>query len=625
MVSAAKKKRSPARKKKGRKPVRRRRRSRRQSTAGGRYARHIADAGVFCLTVAIGLAVTFAFVASDLPDTGALWRDGGGPKITLLAVDGAPIAVNGASAGTPMRLADVPSYVPDAILAVEDRNFHHHFGVNPVAIGRAALVNLREGQIVQGGSTITQQLAKNIFLTSERTVKRKAQEFLLALWLEHKFSKDEILTLYMNRVYFGAGAYGIDAASYRYFGKSARRLTLGEAAILAGLLKAPSRFAPTVNPGDAGRRGRLVINQMVSAGFISELDASAVVEQPILLSGDRHAASPYFADYVMAEVERLIGRTDADIIVRTTFERHYQDAAETGLAAGLAIAGADLNGAQAALVMIDGSGAVRAMIGGRDYSASQFNRAVQARRQPGSAFKPFVFLAAAETGAGASRRIEDTPLRIGSWRPKNYNDRYYGEVTYREALALSLNSATLRVQEQTGRDTVHEIAKAAGWPSLSSGPAVGLGVDVVSPLRLAGAYAVFANGGFRVAPYAIESIETIDGEVLYKRDIYFEDQIARSSSIDAVNEMMSSVVDWGTGKSAQLPGYRVAGKTGTTQNNRDAWFAGHTDGIITVVWLGRDDNGPMRGVTGGGAPGHIWREVMLRALPPRYVAPLQTQ
>ncbi|MHA7872201.1 MAG: transglycosylase domain-containing protein, partial [Hyphococcus sp.] len=353
-------------------------RRRQQRAARSRYLHLVADAGVFCFSILIALAGLFAYFAKDLPDTSGLWRHSGGPTATLLARDGSPIQIHGASMGAPVRLAELPSYVPEAILAVEDRNFYHHFGVNPISVARAALVNARRGKVVQGGSTITQQLAKNVFLSADRTMKRKAQELLLALWLERQFTKQEILTLYLNRVYFGAGAYGIDAASYRYFGKAARALSLGEAAVLAGLLKAPSRFAPTSNPEDAGKRGRLVIDKMVAAGFLTAQEAASAVNKPILLATPKFSAAPYFVDYALREARALVGDVDADLMVWTTFDPKAQEAAETGLVAGLATASGELSNTQTAVVILDGEGGVRAMIGGRDYQASQFNRAVQA-------------------------------------------------------------------------------------------------------------------------------------------------------------------------------------------------------------------------------------------------------
>lgn len=620
-------KRSRKRRKSAQRTSKRRTSARRRGQGTGpAYLRFVADAGVFCLTALIGLAALLAYIARDLPDTDTLWRDDGARKITLIAADGAPLVVQGSSAGAPVRLADLPAYVPQAILAVEDRNFYHHFGVNPVSLVRALIVNARKGEIVQGGSTITQQLAKNVFLSPERTFKRKAQELMLALWLEHRFSKSEILTLYLNRVYFGAGAYGIDAASYRYFGKPAEKLTLGEAAVLAGLLKAPSRDAPTHNPENAGRRGRLVIDQMVAAGFLEPREAADVVSQPVLLSSSRFSAAPYFVDYALGEARRRAGDIDADLIVRTTFDRQVQEAAELGFIAGFAVSPGDMAEIQGAAVILAGDGAVRAMIGGRDYRDSQFNRAAQAKRQPGSAFKPFVYLAALESGLEPDDMVLDAPLRLGKWTPDNYKGEFYGPVTLREAMARSLNGATIRVQEAVGRPTVRRTARAMGLAGpLADGPALGLGVDALSPLDLAGAYAPFANGGFRVAPYAIRSIETADGEVIYRRDGAFVDHAASRLSIEKANAMLRSVVEWGTGRAAATPGYDVAGKTGTSQQSRDAWFAGHAGGLVCVVWVGRDDNAPMQGITGGRAPAIVWREIMTRALPPRYVAPMQAR
>ena len=577
--------------------------------------RLLGDVGVFCITLMIGLAALFAYFARDLPDTRVLWRDTGAPKITLLATDGSPILVHGASAGAPVRLADLPSHVPNAILAVEDRNFYHHFGANPVSVLRALIVNAKEREIRQGGSTITQQLAKNIFLNADRTIKRKLQELLLAIWLEQKFTKDEILTLYLNRVYFGAGAYGVDAASYRYFGKQARFLSVGEAAVLAGLLKAPSRFAPTSHPVDAGRRGRLVVEQMVTAGFLSRDEADQIIARPIKLSSPRFAAAPYFVDFALREARQRLNGVDADLIVHTTFEPEIQSAAELGLIAGLASAPDSLDGVETAAVVVDKEGAIRALIGGRDYQKSQFNRAVQAQRQPGSAFKPFVYLAAIRSGYNENHIVVDAPLNIGKWAPDNYNSKFYGEVTLREALARSLNSATIRIQEKTGRKFVRNTARSMGWRGeLTIGPSLALGVDAVSPLDLAAAYVPFANGGLRVEPFVINRIETTEGDLVFKRGGSIVGEAAPPQAIAQTNDMLHSVVDWGTGRAAAIPGYRAAGKTGTSQDSRDAWFAGHAGGLVTVVWVGRDDNSPMPGVTGGRAPAVIWREMMTRTL-----------
>ena len=608
-----------------------RRRPRRRARRLPDVARYAANAGVVAMTGVAALAAFVAFFARDLPATDGLWAAERSPRLTLLAIDGAPMSVHGMTSGAPIRLADLPPYAPQAVLAVEDRNFYHHVGFNPISVARAIFVNVGAGEVRQGGSTITQQLAKNLFLSPDRTLRRKIQELLLALWLEHQFTKDEILTLYLNRVYFGAGAYGIDAASRRYFDKPARDLSLGEAAVLAGILKAPSRYAPTHNPGDAGARARMALDAMEEAQFISGAAARRARAEPVYLAAPNFAAAPYFADHILQETHDLSLGVDADLVVQTTFDPQLQSALEAGLAAGLAAAPI-ADDVQVAAVILDAEGGVRAMIGGRDYAGSQFNRAAQARRQPGSAFKPFVFLAALEAGMEPQDRLLDAPIKIDKWAPDNYGGRYFGDVSLTDALALSLNSATIRVQEHIGRSAVRLEARRAGFQSVSTkGPALALGVDAMSPLELAGAYAPLANGGFRVKVHAIDSIRTIDGQSIHRRQAAMIDAAASYRSVEKLNAMLAAVIQYGTGRAAAVPGWNAVGKTGTTQDSRDAWFAGHVGGLVCVVWVGRDDNAPMRGVTGGGAPAIIWREAMRRALaeraprpePPQPIAPAE--
>ena len=591
-------------------------RGRQRTGPWGRIVRYAANAGVVVITALAGLAGLVAFFARDLPDTDSLWASQRAPRVTLLALDGAPLIVHGESAGKPVRLSELPQHVPQSVLAVEDRNFYHHVGVNPVSVVRALLVNAEAGKVRQGASTITQQLAKNIFLSPDRTLKRKIQELLLALWLEHRFTKDEILTLYLNRVYFGAGAYGVDAASYKYFGKPARLLEVGEAAVLAGLLKAPSRYAPTNNPDSAGKRGRLVLDAMVAARFLTEAEAGQARATPIILSSSQFAAAPYFVDFIMQEVRLHAQSVDADLIVQTTYDPKLQAALQSGLLAGRRLSPLP-DDVQTAAVIVDAQGAVRAMIGGRDYRASQFNRAVQARRQPGSAFKPFVFLAALEAGYKPADRVQDAPIAIDNWRPDNYGGQYFGEVTLTTALARSLNGATIRVQETVGRSAVRIVARRMGLEATKTrGPSLALGVDAVSPLELAGAYAPLANGGFQTGVHVIDSIRTNEGQTVYRRQAAMIDTAASFRSVDQLNGMLREVVRSGTGRAAAIPGAKVAGKTGTTQGNRDAWFAGHVNGLVGVVWVGRDDNKPMSSsITGGGAPAVIWREALRRAIP----------
>ncbi len=586
---------------------------------GRQFARYCVDAGVFLMTGMIVFAAGVAWFARDLPSTDKLWRSERAPRMTFLAADGSPLRLHASGSGAPVRLSELPAHVPNAVLAVEDRNFYHHVGVNPVSVLRAFAVNAASGSVRQGGSTITQQLAKNIFLSPDKTIKRKVQELLLAFWLEHRFTKEEILTLYLNRVYFGGGAYGIDAASRYYFDRPATHLSVGEAAVLAGLLKAPSRYAPTHNPKDAGLRARIVIDGMVAANFITQSEASKALATPIVLTGTGRITAPYFLDYAAAQVRSYAEGYDADLLIQTTLDPDYQTAMDEGVRAGLNQAALD-DEIQVAAVLLDSEGAVRAMVGGRDYRASQFNRATQAVRQPGSAFKPFIFLAALEQGASVSTRVMDAPVSVGSWKPKNYKNKYKGEVGFKEALALSLNSAAVRVQERAGRGAVRVTARRMGLNTkLTAGPALALGVDAVSPLTLAGSYAPFANGGLRVSPHGIKSVVTADNQTVYESGPAYDGLAADPRAIEGVNEMMRAVPSWGTGKAAALDRHIAHGKTGTTQNSRDAWFAGHANGLTTIVWVGRDNYAPMKDasgkpVTGGTAPAIIWREVMNRVL-----------
>lgn len=593
----------------------RRRQPRRQAkSVAARLTRHFADAGFYLFAGAIALAAIIVHFTRDLPDTDSLWRASAGPRMTLVAADGSPITIHGQSFGAPVRLSDLPPYAPRAVLAVEDRNFYHHIGVNPLSVARAMFVNVTEGEVRQGGSTLTQQLAKNLFLSSDRTYKRKIQEFFLALWLEQQFTKDEILTLYLNRVYFGAGAYGIDAASFRYFGKPAKDLSLAESAILAGLLKAPSHYAPDKNPADAGQRARLVVDAMLDAGFITHEQADAAYRSPVRIGASQFSGAPYFVDYALSEAKGAAKGVDADLTIRTSYDPALQDALEMGVSAGLALSRLDPSIEIAAIIM-DGDGAVKAMAGGRDYRISQFNRVTHARRQPGSAFKPFVYLAALELGGDPLDLVDDAPVSVGKWSPENYKGKYFGEVTLTEALARSLNGATVRVQEQTGRGAIRLVAKRVGFKGpLTQGPALALGVDAVTPLELAGAYAPFANGGYSITPHGVERVDLSDGGLVFVRKTNYIDAAAAPQSIRKLNDMLAAVTEWGTGRAAKLSRYQARGKTGTTQDNRDAWFAGHAGGLVCVVWVGRDDNKPMGEVTGGGAPAIIWREIMERAL-----------
>ncbi len=563
------------------------------------------------------------YYALDLPDVDGLVATTRRPGITFLDVHGRTIAAYGEVHGAAVTLDDVAPALPQAVLAVEDRRFHDHFGVDPIGIARAALRNLRAGRVVQGGSTITQQLAKNLFLTPERTLKRKVQELLLALWLERRFSKEQILALYLNRVYLGAGSYGVEAAARRYFGVSAASLTLYQAAMIAGLPKAPSRYNPLADPAAARRRAEVVLAAMVEAGFVDAAAADAARAQGPGPLRPPAGGAHYFTVWLLDQLPSYGGRRDTDLVVRTTLDLAVQRAAEAALARALAGPGAAAGADEGAVVVLSPDGAVRAMVGGRSYARSQFNRAVQARRQPGSAFKPFVYVAALEAGLRPGDVVEDAPVSVGAWTPSNFDGRHRGPVTLREALAASLNTVAVRLSERLGRQRVIGVARRLGLTApLPDHPSLALGTAEVSPLELAAAYAAFANGGAAAWAHGITGIDGGDGRALYRRRGSGAPAVLAPEVVGAINAMLRGAVEHGTGRRAALGERPAAGKTGTTQDHRDAWFVGYTADYVAAVWLGNDRGKPMRGVTGGGLPATIWREVMVAAHDGRAPRPL---
>lgn len=572
----------------------------------------------------IGL-VFVAWCAYDLPDVSKLNEIKRRASVSLLASDGSLIASYGDLYGSTAVLRDLPSYLPAAVIATEDRRFYDHFGIDLKGIARAVYVNLREGGLVQGGSGITQQLAKNIFLTPERSLRRKGQEVLLALWLEREFTKDQILELYLNRVYFGAGTYGVDAAARKYFGRPASEVSVFEAAMLAGMLKAPSRYNPLNDKELARDRARLVLQNMVDAELIEPdlAEAAATMTAPSVSAEAHGQIGQFYADWVLDQVSSYVGFTETDLIVETTLDPTRQRLAEQHLTAIITEKGPSQKASQAALVALTPDGAVAAMVGGISYRQSQFNRATQAQRQPGSAFKAFVFAAAFESGRfGPSSRMVDAPIKIGKWQPGNYNDKYYGDVDLREAFARSLNSVAVRLSEQTGRSKVIELAERLGITSpVGNDASVALGTSEASLLDMTAAYAVFANQGRGVWPYTINRILTRTGEVLYERGGSGPGRVLSGTAVNAMLDVMGAVVNWGTGKKAAID-RPVYGKTGTTQNFRDAWFVGFSADLVTGVWVGNDDNTAMDQVTGGSLPVTIWHDFMRDAmanLPPRDV------
>jgi len=574
------------------------------------------------LWVAILGGGAIGYFALTLPDTSQLGVSLRRPTVTILAEDGSTLANLGDLFGEPLTLKQMSPFLPQAVIATEDRRFYGHFGIDPIGLLRAAAVNLRARHVVQGGSTITQQLAKILFLTPERSLSRKIRETLLALWLERRFAKDQILEIYLNRVYLGAGTYGVDAAAHRYFGKSAAKLTLFESAVIAGLLKAPTRFSPANGRERAVARAGQVLENMVEARFISATDAAAAEKQGSTLAVVGRPGSRYFADWVADQIREFAGAGDRDVTIRTTLDPRLQAAAEAAIADILARSGPKNAVTQGALVALSPDGAVRAMVGGRDYGHSQFNRATQAQRQPGSAFKPFVYLAGLEAGLRPSDHFIDAPIRVGDWQPHNYTNRYQGDMTIAEGLAQSINTIAVQVAERAGIAKVIAAANRLGITSdLAKDASIALGTNEVNLLELVSAYAPFANGGIGVLAYGISEIRDSEGRTVYRRAGSGPGLVVAPELAGMMTDMLARVVDHGTGKAAALP-RPVAGKTGTTQEYRDAWFIGYTADLVAGVWLGNDDNTPMNRVTGGSLPALAWRNFMLSATSGTLVKPL---
>ncbi len=567
---------------------------------------------VLALWAVIGGIGTLVWIGIHLPPIQSLEIPKRPPSVLIVGANGATLATRGDMGGAAVPLRELPDYVPKAFIAIEDRRFYSHHGVDPWGIMRAVIKDVLRRGASQGASTITQQLAKNLFLTQERTVSRKLQEVALAFWLEHKFTKAEILELYLNRVYFGSGAYGVEAAAQRYFGKSARQLTLAEAAMLAGLVQSPSRLAPSHNQDGAERRARLVLADMAEQKFIGNDAARLALANPARAKKPAGAGSNnYVADWVMDAVDDLVGRFDQDIVVETSIDPVLQDAAEHALTDALAQKGEKLGIGEGALVAMTPDGVVRALVGGKSYGESQFNRAIAAKRQPGSAFKPFVYLTALEHGLTPETVREDAPITVKGWKPENYEHQYLGPVTLTQALANSLNTVSVRLTLEIGPAAVVRTAYRLGITSkLEPNASIALGTSEVSPLELVSAYAPFANGGFAVAPHVIERVRGADGKTLYARATQALGRIVDARHVAMMNGMMHETLVSGTARHADLPGWAAAGKTGTSQDFRDAWFVGYTSHLVAGVWLGNDDNSPTHKAVGGGLPVEIWSRFM---------------
>ncbi len=594
---------------------------RRRGASRSGFGRIIYWGVVLALWGLIAVIGVMVWVGIHLPPIQSLEIPKRPPSVLILGDNGATLATRGDMGGAAVPLRELPPYVPNAFVAIEDRRFYSHYAVDPWGILRAAVADVLHRGTAQGGSTITQQLAKNLFLTQERTLTRKLQEVVLAFWLEHKFSKAQILELYLNRVYFGSGAYGVEAAAQRYFGKSARQLTIAEAAMLAGLVQSPSRLAPTRNPDGAERRAQVVIAAMREQKMIGADAARMAVTHPAQAKQPSGAGSVnYVADWVMDAVNDLIGNFDQDIVVETTIDPSLQNAAERALVDVLAQRGAKFGVSEGALIAMTPDGTVRALVGGTNYADSQFNRAIAAKRQPGSAFKPFVYLTALEHGLTPDTLREDAPISVNGWKPEDFEHHYLGPVTLTQALADSINTVSVRLTLEVGPAAVIRTAYRMGIDSeLASNASIALGTSEVSPFELVSAYTPFANGGFATSPHAIERIRTADGKTLYAHAPQALGRIVDPHYVAMMNAMMRQTLVSGTARTAALPGWQAAGKTGTSQDYRDAWFIGYTSRLVTGIWLGNDDSSPTRRATGGGLPVDIWSAFMRVAL--RGVAP----
>lgn len=616
--------------------------------------------GMGLFVALVGFLGFWAWAIKDLPrvpDSASLWVLNRKPGTTFTDSEGQTIGMRGAFYGRSVYYKELPPYVWQAFLAIEDRRFFEHRGVDRQGMVRAMFANLRAGGTVQGGSTITQQLVKNLFLTPERTLQRKLQEMILAGRIENRLSKEEILDLYLNRVDLGTQAFGVDAAARRYFGKGAMELSVAEAALIAGLPKAPTDLAPTRNLPRAKARQLVVLEAMRDAGFITPAQHAQAAEAPVILAGRGLAEGElgYVFDMAMDEARRRSGQLSPDLVLRLTVDVGLQDAAVQAIRSGLGPAGrvqcpaepaaakkkadagkgparARCQPLQGALVMVDRQGAVRALVGGSSYEASKFNRAVQARRQPGSSFKTFVYAAAVEQGLDPDTVRYDEPVEIQGWTPKNYTESYMGAVTLRTAFAQSLNTVAAEVADEVGISRVADIACRFGVTSIPCTdearrrtpipPSIALGSMEVTLLEMTQAMSTFMRDGQRLDAFLVERAENSRGDVLYQRPPVSPLQVYDPELTHVMNGMLGRVVQTGTGTVARLGDREVAGKTGTSQDYRDAWFVGFTADYATGVWVGYDDFRPMAKITGGGAPAEIFHDFMRVAsadLPPRQI------
>ena len=556
--------------------------------------------------------ISFAYIWFSLDNRGLLQIPKRETGIMMLANNGSVLAQEGAFFGDAARIGQLPDYVPNAVIAIEDHRFRSHYGIDPVGLIRAMGRNILARHFVQGGSTLTQQLAKNLFLTQEKTLTRKAQEAVLAIWLESRFTKDEILQLYLNRVYFGGGAYGVEQAAHTFFNKSASELSVMEAARLAASLKAPTNYDPVNHPDESTTRAKLVIAAMQDQGFLSPIDAiDATTEESAASHVASHPPRQYAVDWIDGQLEQLVKGYDQSIIIETSIDPNIQANAEQALATRLQANGQKLSVSQGAVVVMDNQGAVLALVGGKSYEKSQFNRATKSVRQPGSAFKAFVYLTAIEQGYNPKSVEIDAPFKVGNWSPENYKHKYLGQVTLEQAFAQSINTVAARLTVALGPEQVALTAQRLGIASkLGHDASLALGTSEVTPMEMTQAFVPFANGGTAVSPWVVKRIITRGGKVLYEHKGNGLGQVITTENLGQMNQLLRAVVHEGTGTKAQFGNWDIGGKTGTSQDYRDAWFVGFTPYLTAAVWLGNDDNSPTKEVTGGSLPALIWRDIM---------------